>query len=153
MRLIFFVFLLLMACSPSDNGSPVVMNNDNTTNNNTDTTGDNTDTTGMTDGTFMASYQGNFVSSAHETSGLAEVNQDMTILRFTDFKTSTGPILDVYLATDETAKNFVDIGELQGIEGDFDYDLPQGVDYETYKYVIIWCVEAKVNFGYAVLEN
>lgn len=97
-------------------------------------------------------YQGTFVSAAHETSGEATVNQDATVLSFTDFKTENGPVLDVYLATDENASNYISLGELQGLEGDFDYDLPQDVDFETHKYVIIWCVDFDVNFGYAILE-
>lgn len=151
MKYVYLILFLVFSCSTS-NESPVVMNNDNSSD--TNTNNDNTDNTGNNNSnTFVVSYHGNFVSSAHETSGVAEVNENKTVLRFTNFKTSTGPVLDVYLATDETAGNYVDVGTLQGIEGDYEYSLPGNINYETYKYVIIWCVDFSVNFGYAVLSN
>ena len=141
MKYVYLSLFLLLSCSASDD-SPLVTNNDSSSN-----TGNNNTSS------FVVSYKGNFVSSAHVTSGLAEINENKTILRFTDFKTSAGPVLDVYLATDETASNYVDIGVLKGLDGNYDYTLPGGIDYNTYKYVIIWCVDFSVNFGYAVLVN
>ena len=110
---------------------------------------DNTDDT-SNNGSYV--YQGDFVSAAHETKGTAAINSSKTILSFTNFKTDNGPILDVYLATDTNATNYVDLGVLKGLDGDYDYDLPTNIDFTTYKYVIIWCVDYSVNFGYAVLE-
>ncbi|MDU8886995.1 DM13 domain-containing protein [Yeosuana sp. MJ-SS3] len=97
-------------------------------------------------------YEGSFVSAAHPTSGKAIVNEEHTILAFTNFKTDSGPILEVYLATDTNASDYISLGELQGIEGDFDYSLPEGVNFETHKFVLIWCVDFSVNFGHAILE-
>jgi hypothetical protein len=96
--------------------------------------------------------QGNFVSGAHTTSGVASVNKDKTILSFTNFKTDNGPKLLVYLATDENVSEFVDLGELKGIEGDFDYAIPNNTDLAKYKFVDIWCVAASVSFGRAELK-
>ena len=163
MRL-FFIFALLIftfqSCSTSSDDSTDMTNVvDNTTNNNTgtDTTNDNTgsDTTsGDMSGssTLDVSYSGDFVSGAHTTQGMASVNLEKTILNFTNFKTSTGPVLNVYLATDTSANTYIDLGALKGIEGNFDYILPNNVDLDTYNYVIIWCVDYHVNFGYAVLK-
>ena len=97
-------------------------------------------------------YEGSFVSAAHPTSGQAIVNEERTILSFADFKTDSGPILEVYLATDTNASDYITLGELQGVEGNFDYNLPEDVNFEMHKYVLIWCVDFSVNFGHAILE-
>ena len=96
--------------------------------------------------------EGNFVSDAHETTGTASLNDDKTSLIFTDFKTDNGPLLVVYLATNKDATDFVNLGDLQGIEGNFEYTIPSGTDLTKYKYVLIWCVDFSVSFGHAVLE-
>ncbi|WP_027136623.1 DM13 domain-containing protein [Gaetbulibacter saemankumensis] len=97
-------------------------------------------------------YSGDFVSSAHPTSGKATINSERTILSFTDFKTDNGPVLEVYLATNNTAESYISLGELKGIEGNYTYALPENIDFTKYNHVIIWCVEFSVNFGYAVLK-
>ena len=96
--------------------------------------------------------KGNFVSDAHETTGTASLNETKTILIFTDFKTDDGPLLEVYLATDNTAAEYISLGELKGIEGDFQYNIPDGTDLEKLNYVVIWCVDFSVSFGHAILE-
>lgn len=169
MRLFFIIILAIISfqsCSSSSDDSPsttqtagdMSMANDGTGNNNNGTgdnnngTGDNNGGTGNGNETSGAAYQGDFVASAHPTQGKATVNSEKTILNFTGFKTSNGPILDVYLATDISADTYIDLGVLKGIDGDYEYTLPSNVDFKTYKYVIIWCVEYNINFGYAVLE-
>lgn len=94
----------------------------------------------------------NFVSDAHETTGVVSLNDDKTSLIFTDFKTDNGPLLEVYLSTDKRATEYVSLGDLKGLEGNFEYNIPSGTDLTKYKYVLIWCVEFSVSFGHAVLE-
>ena len=96
--------------------------------------------------------EGSFMSGAHPTIGKATANNDKMKLSFTNFKTDAGPSLEVYLATDASASNYVTLGALQGVEGDYEYMLPNNIDLEVYNHVIIWCVPFSVNFGYAVLE-
>lgn len=100
-----------------------------------------------------ASYTGVFVSSAHETSGNVTVNSDSTQLNFTDFMTDTGPDLDIYLASDlsNVANNSIKISDIQGVDGNYTYVLPTNINFSTYKYVVIWCSDFSVNFGYANL--
>ncbi|EAZ81708.1 putative secreted protein [Algoriphagus machipongonensis] len=100
----------------------------------------------------MTMYMGEFVSDAHPTSGKVNVNTNKNILEFSDFKSDDGPLLEVYLATDTKASEFITLGELKGLEGDYEYDLPDNVDFEEYQYVLIWCVDFSVNFGYAKIE-
>jgi len=74
-------------------------------------------------------------------------------LVFTNFKTDPGPDLDVYLSTQNRPQDHIDLGELKGTEGQFFYDLPDGVDFTTHNHVIIWCKRFSVAFGYAKLDS
>ena len=98
--------------------------------------------------TILAS--GTFHSVAHDGSGNASIYQlsdGKRILRFTNFKTSNGPDVHVYLvaandATDsETVKQagFVEVGVLKGNIGDQNYELPSDLDLNEYRAVTIWC--------------
>ena len=112
--------------------------------------------------TMSALFSGQFHSVAHETHGAATV-QDLgnghRILRLTDFATSNGPDVRVYLvaasdASDNetvTKAGFVELGALKGNEGDQNYDIPSTVDLEKYHAVTIWCRRFGVNFATAPL--
>ena len=98
---------------------------------------------------------GEFVSVAHPTSGTASINSEETKLSFTNFKTDAGPLLEVWMVsrqTPTTIDTYVSLGNLKGIEGNFIYDIPNGLDIEKFNHVVIWCVQASVSFGYAVIE-
>ena len=137
-----------MSCSSSGDDSPQVIQDDDSSMMEEEMEDDMM----MEEEEEVDLYEGDFVSAAHPTSGQAIVNEDHTLLSFTDFKTDDGPILEVYLATDTNASEYISLGELQGIEGDFEYNLPEGVNFETHNYVLIWCVDFSVNFGHAILE-
>src|SRR5215204_2216058 len=107
---------------------------------------------------------GEFHSGAHETKGTATVFQlanGKKTLRLTDFATSNGPDVHVYLVAANDAKDndsvtkagFVDIGTLKGNIGDQNYELPANVDLAQYRAVTIWCKRFSVNFGTAPLMN
>ena len=109
-----------------------------------------------------ALFAGSFHSVAHETKGTATVHRlsDRTrVLRLTEFVTSNGPDVRVYLiaapdaADDETVKKagFVELGKLKGNQGDQNYDIPAGLDLNKYRAVTIWCRRFSVNFGTAPL--
>ena len=107
----------------------------------------------VVDGITATDFNGDFVSAAHPTSGMATVNSDGTTLNFTNFKTDNGPKLLVYLSTDIGAQDFVNLGDLKGVEGDYSYAIPEGTDIEKYKFVDIWCVDFSVSFGHAELKK
>jgi len=108
---------------------------------------------------------GTFHGAAHSTSGRATVYADngATTLRLTHFKTSNGPNLHVLLiaATDaQDNDDFlkkgierIDLGELKGNEGDQNYTVPAGTDFDKYKAVSIFCERFNVNFGAAPLDK
>jgi hypothetical protein len=107
---------------------------------------------------------GQFHSGAHETKGTATVFQladGKKTLRLTNFATSNGPDVHVYLVAADDAKDndtvtkagFVDIGSLKGNIGDQNYDLPANTDLAKYRAVTIWCKRFSVNFGTAPLMN
>ncbi|MDV7187835.1 DM13 domain-containing protein [Lutibacter sp. TH_r2] len=93
---------------------------------------------------------GDFVSDAHPTSGKTTVTN--STLNFQNFKTDDGPKLLVYLSTSVESTDFVNLGDLKGIEGNYTYNIPENTDLEKYKYVVIWCVDFLVSFGHAELK-
>ena len=99
------------------------------------------------------SFRGNFVSSAHTTSGIASIDQGMTKLTLTNLQTDNGPDLNIYLSSSisNVTSDFIDLGDNKGVNGSYEYDLPGNINFTTYKYVVVWCVDFDVNFGYAEL--
>lgn len=95
---------------------------------------------------------GDFISGAHTTTGEASVNASKTTLSFTDFKTDEGPLLEIYLATDTSASTYITLGAIKGVDGNYEYTLPDNVDLVTYNHVLVWCVTFSVNFGHSVLK-
>ena len=107
---------------------------------------------------------GMFHSNAHETKGTATVldlGGGRRVLRLTDFATSNGPDVRVYLVAaadvqdDATVKTagFVELGPMKGNIGDQNYDIPSTVDLASYRTVTIWCKRFSVNFGSAPLAR
>jgi len=107
--------------------------------------------------------RGNFQSVAHDTKGQASVHElagGKRVLRFTEFETSNGPDLRVFLvaadvATDNetvTRAGHIELGQLKGNIGDQNYELPSSVDLGKYRAVTIWCNRFSVNFGSAALR-
>ena len=106
--------------------------------------------------------QGIFHSNAHETVGDAAIlslRDGRRVLRLTNFSTSNGPDVRVYLVAapdvndDETVKKsaFIELGLMKGNQGDQNYDVPATVDLAQYRTVTIWCKRFSVNFGSAPL--
>ncbi|HXV48981.1 MAG TPA: DM13 domain-containing protein [Candidatus Binatia bacterium] len=111
----------------------------------------------------MSITKGTFKSLAHETKGSAAIYQladGKRTLRLTEFETSNGPDVHVYLTAAEVEKGsdaikeagFIDLGSMKGNKGDQNYDIPAGVDLNKYKNVTIWCARVGVNFGEAPLS-
>lgn len=101
----------------------------------------------------MPSFKGSFVSAVHPTSGLATIDKNKTMLTFTNFMSDNGPNLDIYLVADLSNVNadFINLGDIKGLNGTYSYNLPGNIDLKVYKTVVIWCSDFNVNFGYATL--
>jgi len=107
-------------------------------------------------------YSGTFSGVMHPTTGTATIyrlEDGSRILRFTNFKTSNGPDVHVYVvAADakdtQTVKHsaFVDLGTMKGNIGDQNYTLGANLDLAKYRTVSIWCKRFAINFGAAPLR-
>lgn len=106
---------------------------------------------------------GRFHDGAHKTAGTATIHQladGKRVLRLTDFETSNGPDVHVYLVAAEDANDndtvtragFVELGSLKGNVGDQNYDVPTETDLSKYRAVTVWCRRFGVNFGTAPLS-
>lgn len=134
--LIFAVFFAMVSCGSNDSDDSFIM--------------DQIDMeSGLSD---EVTVMGEFVSDAHPTSGKATVTDMNSTLNFENFKTDDGPKLLVYLSSTLESTDFVNLGDLKGIEGNYTYDIPEDTDLDKYKYVVIWCVDFLVSFGHAELN-
>jgi hypothetical protein len=106
--------------------------------------------------------EGKFHGVAHETQGTATIFQlpeGKRVLRFTNFQTSNGPDVRVFLVAaadssdNDTVKNagYIEVGKLKGNVGEQNYDVPAGIDLNKYRSVTIWCNRFSVNFATAPL--
>jgi hypothetical protein len=90
----------------------------------------------------------------HRTSGTATlvIEGDMRTLEFENFETLGGPDLYVYLSTDKSASDYLDLGKLDKFQGDQSYEIANSVDIAKYDNVLVWCKAFGVLFGSAKLS-
>jgi hypothetical protein len=107
---------------------------------------------------------GSFHSILHPTKGTAtvyRVSDGSRVLRFTNFSTSNGPDVHVYMVAADDANDaatvlhagFIDLGSIKGNVGDQNYALGSDVDLSKYRAVSVWCKRFSVNFGTAPLNS
>jgi hypothetical protein len=112
----------------------------------------------------MEVASGKFHGVAHKSMGKAAIfrlEEDKRVLRLTEFETSNGPDLQLYLvAADDATDNemvkkagFVSLGALKGNKGDQNYDVPSNIDLARYRSVTVWCRRFGVNFATAPLTQ
>ena len=106
--------------------------------------------------TYKASGEFSDGDFFHRTSGTASIKYSQELggtLHFDQrFSTVNGPDLFVYLATDKSATDFVNVGRLQSSSGEQTYTIPEEVDLEKYNNVLVWCKAFGVLFGDANLS-
>jgi Electron transfer DM13 len=116
-------------------------------------------TIGGEEETSTVLYAGTFVGvndGIHNAQGQAKViklSDGSNFLRLEDFRSTNGPDLYVYLSTDKSNSDFVNLGRLKGNVGNQNYEIPQGIDLSKYDTVLIWCQAFSVLFGSAELRN
>lgn len=103
------------------------------------------DTNMLQTGTFVGVGDG-----IHNAEGIAKVipiENAGKILRLEDLISTNGPDLYVYLSTDKSASDFVNLGRLKANIGNQNYEIPAGTDLTKYDTVLIWCRAFSVLFG------
>ena len=106
---------------------------------------------------------GSLVAGAHDTAGtvtIYKLDNGDRLVRFTDFHTSNGPDVHIYLTSatkvnsndDVTSGKYLDLGSLKGNIGDQNYTIPAGTNLDDYHSVSVWCARFHVNFGAAQLK-
>ena len=91
----------------------------------------------------------------HKVEGVANVirlGSGAEVLRLENFKATNGPDLYVYLSTDKSASDFVNVGRLKGNIGNQNYEIQAGTDLLKYNTVLIWCRAFSFLFGRAQLS-
>jgi hypothetical protein len=92
----------------------------------------------------------------HDAQGIAKVipiESGSNVLRLEDLVVTNGPDLYVYLSTDKSASDFVNLGRLKANIGNQNYEVPEGTDLTKYGTVLIWCKAFSVLFGSADLKS
>jgi hypothetical protein len=112
----------------------------------------------------QALASGTFYSILHPTEGIATVYRvadGSRVLRLSNFKTSNGPDVHIYMVAADDAKDnatvehagFIDLGSMKANIGDQNYTLGNDIDLSKYRAVSVWCKRFSVNFGAAALKS
>jgi hypothetical protein len=99
-------------------------------------------------------FTGSFQNGAHTVTGTAKIIEDASKKRYLvleNLKSDAGPDIRVYLATDKTAKDFVEVNSTV-TNGNTKTELPATANIDKQKYVLIWCKQYSVLFGNALLQ-
>ncbi|AFS83405.1 DM13 domain-containing protein [Candidatus Nitrosopumilus sediminis] len=105
------------------------------------------------------SYSGTFIGvgdGIHDAQGdvyTIPLEDGSNVLRLENFESTNGPDLFVYLATDDRASEFINLGELKANKGNQNYEIPDDADLTKYDKVLIWCKAFGVLFGSAQLST
>lgn len=100
-------------------------------------------------------FSADLLPADHEVSGSVKViglPNEERVLRFENLDTINGPDLYIYLATDNSASDFVSLGRIKATKGNVNYEIPVGTNLEKYDTVLIWCDAFSVLFSYAELK-
>jgi hypothetical protein len=102
-------------------------------------------------GSFIGVNDG--IHNAEGTAKVVPLQQvNSNILRLENLKVTNGPDLYVYLSTDKSASDFVNLGKLKANNGNQNYNIPTGTDLSKYDTVLIWCKAFSVLFGSVELK-
>ena len=106
---------------------------------------------------MIKSYKGTFVGvgdGIHDVKGdvkVLKLDDGSKIVRFENFKSANGPALHVYLSTDRSDNDYIDLGSLRATQGNQNYEISGDIDLEKYDNVLVWCQPFRVLFGHAEL--
>jgi Electron transfer DM13/Bacterial Ig-like domain (group 2) len=105
----------------------------------------------------QGTFSGNMGYSVAGTATLRQNGNTLTLSFGTDFRTSSGPGLSIYLAKNASgalnSQNSVNLGTLKGTSGAQEYSVPANVKITDFDYAVVYCVPFNVRFGTAALSN
>jgi hypothetical protein len=133
------LLIFIASCKKNDTTEPTPVTN---------TTFDVTKGTLQKQGTFMGknNYTVNGIVKHYLYNG-------KNYLQFTNFSSSNGPDLKVYIATDATAATFITLGTLQSTTlATQVYEVTMPPNFTTHNKVLIWCQRFSVLFAEATLN-
>lgn len=107
---------------------------------------------------------GSFVSrNRYTVTGTAttyQLQDGQRILRLEEFASTNGPAVFVHLTVAGSEDgdsaldaDFVDLGVLTGNIGNQNYAIPEDVDLDRYRSVVIWCRRFTTSFGVADISD
>lgn len=104
--------------------------------------------------TAVLKYKGAFQKGPYGTvSGSVMIYQanGKLQLRLSNFSTTNGPDLKVYLSKEIQPVNFIRLGDLKSTSGNQVYDITGSPDFSEYRYALIHCEQFNHLFGAAEL--
>lgn len=108
----------------------------------------------MVSAASVLQYSGNFISQGGQNvSGQAQIylENNKYVLKLTNFQTSNGPDLKVYLSKADAPSGFISLGDLKSTNGNQVYDIPGMPDFTQYRYALIHCEKYNHRYGSAEL--
>ena len=96
---------------------------------------------------------GDGIHNAQGNAKVIPIEGGGNVLRLEDLAVTNGPDLYVYLSTDKSASDFVDLSRLKANIGNQNYPIPAGTDLTKYDTVLIRCKAFSVLFGSADLKS
>jgi hypothetical protein len=109
----------------------------------------------MVDSSAVLKYAGNFLDGPFGTvTGKAEIYKQLNVfsVKLSNFSTSNGPALHVYLSKEAMPIDFIDLGTLKSTNGNQVYNISGMPNISNYKYISIHCVAYNHLFGYALFN-
>jgi hypothetical protein len=111
----------------------------------------------MESGDSMPSNESNIltkavmVARAHDVKGEALLVNvgGQNFLRFENLETINAPDLRIYLSSDLSNDDIIDLGPIKATRGNVNYEIPLGTNLSKYKNAMIWCRAFSVLFSYA----
>jgi hypothetical protein len=113
-----------------------------------------TDTFDTMEDSVKSLKTGTFTGVGHSVSGTATVYDDSgkLVVVLDPFSTQNGPDLKLYLSTDQSASQYINLGDLKSTTGKQSYEITGTTDLNQYKFVLVWCQDFSVLFGKAELQ-
>jgi hypothetical protein len=109
----------------------------------------------MVDTTAVLLYKGSFTNGPYgSVTGDAKVykQQGKLLLKLSNFNTSNGPDLHVYISKEIMPVTFINLGKIKSTNGNQLYEITGTPNFLEYKYICIHCVAYNHLFGSAAIK-